>query len=104
VTAVPVQTPLWQVSPVVHALLSLHAVPSGLAGFEQRPVAGSHVPTLWHWSEAKMQTVWLDPRQAPPRQRSPCVHALPSLHVVPSAAAGFEHAPVAGLQVPATWH
>jgi hypothetical protein len=30
VTAVPVQTPLWQVSPVVHALLSLHAVPFGL--------------------------------------------------------------------------
>jgi len=29
--------------------------------------------------------------------------ALPSLHGVPFGAAGFEHAPVAGLQVPAVW-
>jgi hypothetical protein len=32
------------------------------------------------------------------------VHALPSLHTVPLAAAGFEHAPVPGLHVPAVWH
>jgi hypothetical protein len=32
------------------------------------------------------------------------VHALPSLHEVPFAATGFEHTPVLGLQVPATWH
>jgi hypothetical protein len=32
------------------------------------------------------------------------VHALPSLHAVPLAAVGFEHVPVAGAQVPATWH
>jgi hypothetical protein len=30
--------------------------------------------------------------------------ALPSLHVVPFAAVGFVHAPVAGLHVPAAWH
>src|SRR2546425_981769 len=35
---------------------------------------------------------------------SVCVQALPSLHDVPSTAFGFEQAPLAGLQVPATWH
>jgi hypothetical protein len=33
---------------------------------------------------------------------SVCVQALPSLHDVPFAAAGFEHVPVAGLHVPGT--
>jgi len=31
------------------------------------------------------------------------VQALPSLHVVPFAATGFEHVPVDGLHVPAVW-
>jgi hypothetical protein len=41
---VPVQTPLWQVSDRVHALPSLQVAPSALTGFEQTPVALSHVP------------------------------------------------------------
>jgi hypothetical protein len=49
-----------------------------MTGFE--PV---HVPA-WHVS------VW--------------VHALPSLQPLPSGNAGFEQAPVNGLQVPAEWH
>jgi len=36
--------PSWQVSPCVHALLSLQLVPFGLAGLEQVPVVGSQVP------------------------------------------------------------
>jgi hypothetical protein len=32
------------------------------------------------------------------------VQALPSLHPVPSAAAGFEQKPDCGSQTPATWH
>jgi hypothetical protein len=32
------------------------------------------------------------------------VQALPSSHVLPLVFAGFEHRPVAGLQVPAVWH
>src|SRR2546428_657435 len=40
----------------------------------------------------------------PERQESVWVHALPSLQAVPSGASGFEHTPVDGLQVPATWH
>src|SRR5438093_8740043 len=44
------------------------------------------------------------PQQTPPTQVSVWVHALPSLHVAPSAFVGFEHWPVAGWQGPASWH
>jgi hypothetical protein len=44
VTIVPAQVPAWQVSPVEQALLSLHEVPSGRAGFAQVPEVGSQVP------------------------------------------------------------
>jgi len=40
----PLQLPPWQVSVCVQALVSLHAVPSGLAGFEQLPVVGLQTP------------------------------------------------------------
>src|SRR5438477_290205 len=43
---VPVQLPPWQVSACVQASPSLQAVPSGLAGFEQTPLAGSDVRGL----------------------------------------------------------
>src|SRR5262245_418344 len=42
----PPQVPLVQVSGVVQASPSLHAVPFALAGFEQIPVPGAHVPAL----------------------------------------------------------
>jgi hypothetical protein len=42
--------------------------------------------------------------QAPLSHASLCVHALPSLQVAPFAASGFEHAPLVGSHVPATWH
>src|SRR5438445_3415424 len=58
---------------------------------------------MWHWSEAAQTTGWL-PVQVPLWQVSVCVQALPSLHAVPSAFAGFEHVPLAGSQVPAMWH
>src|SRR5689334_18025401 len=95
--------PFRQLSPVVHALLSLHSVPSAFFGFEHIPVAGSHVPALWHVSEA-MQTLVVPSWHMPFRQLSPVVHALLSLHSVPSAFFGFEHIPVAGSHVPALWH
>ena len=99
----PVQTPERQVSDWVHALPSLQVVPSGAAGFEQAPVDELHVPARWHWSLAE-QTTWLLPVQTPERQVSDWVQALPSLQAVPSGAAGFEQAPVAGSHVPVTWH
>src|SRR5215831_5291641 len=44
------------------------------------------------------------PMQVPAWQVSVCVQALPSLQLAPSAFAGFEQTPLAGLHVPATWH
>ena len=101
-TGVPAHTPAWQLSPVVHALPSLHAVPLAATGLEQMPLAGSQVPARWHWSEAGHVTAV--PMQTPAWHRSPVVHAAPSLHVVPLATTGLEHVPLAGSQVPAAWH
>ena len=86
-----------------HALPSLHAEPSDRFGFEHVPVLGLQVPAAWHGSLA-VHVTGLPPVQVPLWQPSVRVHALASLHVVPLAAAGFEHVPLAGLQVPATWH
>ena len=99
----PVQTPAWHVSVWVQALPSLHAVPFGALGFEQVPVAGSQVPATWHRPLA-VHVTGFEPEQTPAWQVSVCVQALPSLHAVPFGAFGFEHVPVAGLQVPAMWH
>jgi len=41
---------------------------------------------------------------APELHWSVCVQALPSLHALPSLFTGFEHAPLVGSQLPATWH
>jgi hypothetical protein len=98
-----VQTPLAQASVCVHALPSSHALPSGFAGFEHAPVAGLHVPATWHWSSA-VHVTGFPPVHVPDWHVSVCVHALPSLHALPSGFVGFEHAPVVGLHVPATWH
>ena len=51
-----------------------------------------------------MQVVSVPPPHVPPVHLSPDVHLLPSLQLVPFVAAGFEHAPVPGSHVPATWH
>ena len=102
--AVPgVHAPDWHVSPVVHAFPSLQLVPFAFAGFEQVPVAVSHVPATWHWSLAPQTTGFPD-TQAPARQVSASVQAFPSLQAVPSPFAGFEQTPDCGSQVPATWH
>jgi hypothetical protein len=87
----------------VHALPSLQAAPFGFGGFEQAPVAGSHVPASWHWSDAVHVTA-LAPTHVPAWHVSLCVHALPSLQVASFGFGGFEHAPVCGSQLPASWH
>jgi hypothetical protein len=99
----PVQAPFSHASVWVQALPSLQVVPFAAVGFEQAPVDGLQVPATWHWSLAAHVTGFA-PAQTPAWHVSVCVHALPSLHVVPLAAAGFEQAPVVGSQVPATWH
>ena len=52
------------------------------------PVALSQVPAVWHRSEA-VHTTGLPPVHAPVWQVSVWVQALPSLHAVPLAFAGF---------------
>jgi hypothetical protein len=99
----PAQVPAWHVSVCVHALPSLHVVPLADVGLEHAPLVGSHVPATWHWSLGVHVTGFV-PVQTPAWHESLCVHELPSLHVVPFGDVGLEHAPVAGLHVPATWH
>lgn len=96
-----VHAPAAQVSPVVHLFPSSQLVPSSLLGFEQAPVPGSQTPALWHWSSA-VQATALPATQPPAWHTSPIVHALPSLHVDPSAFAGLLHTPVDGSHIPAT--
>jgi hypothetical protein len=102
-TGAPVQAPAWQLSPVVQALLSLQTVPFGADGFEHAPVVGLQVPGVWHTSGALQRTGWPMVHR-PPTQMSLVVQALLSLQVRPSGAFGFEQAPEAGSQTPATWH
>jgi hypothetical protein len=100
----PWQRPLRQVSACVQALPSLHGVASATAGpVEQAPVVVLHVPAVWHWSGA-VHVRGFPPEQIPPWQVSVWVHALPSLHVVPLLAIGFEQAPVDTSHAPALWH
>ena len=79
----PTQAPAWHVSVCVHALPSSHAEPSVFVGFEHTPVDVLHVPALWHWSDAE-QTTGFEPVHTPAWHVSVWVHALPSLHAVPS--------------------
>src|SRR5207247_1828507 len=98
-----VHVPAWQVSVRVQALPSLQAAPSGFAGSEHVPVAGSQAAAEWHWSAAA-QTTRFVPVHVPAWQVSVRVPAVPSLQAAPSGFAGLEHVPVAGSQVPAAWH
>src|SRR2546426_1033176 len=99
----PVHAPAWQESVRVQALPSLQAAPSGFAGWEQAPVAGSQVPAAGRWSAAGEETGG-GRVHTPAWQESVRVQALPSLQAAPSGFAGWEQAPVAGSQVPASWH
>jgi len=83
-TAVPVQVPFWQVSPLVQALPSLQVVPFGLFCSTQLPVAGSQTLTL-HWFAFAGQ-VFVDATVQVPLWQVWVVQALPSvLQEVPFA-------------------
>jgi hypothetical protein len=104
VTAVPgVHRPApLHVSAPLQALPSPHDVPGGAGGLLHAPLVVSHVPATWQASEAVHVTgvpAWQTPLAL---QVSAPLQRLPSLHAVPGGPAGFEHTPVAGLQVPAT--
>ena len=95
--------PLSQVSVRVHGLPSSQLAPFCFGGSEHVPVPGSQVPALWHESEAG-QTTGFVPTQSPLWQVSVRVQGLASLQAVPFVLLGLEQRPVAGLQVPASWH
>lgn len=99
----PMHTPAAQAYVWSHKFVPVHEVPSVTVGFEQVPLLGLHVPTAWHWSLA-VHVTGFEPVQTPVWHVSVCVHAFPSLHVVPFDAVGLEHAPVDVLHVPAVWH
>ena len=63
-------------------------------------MSGWQVPTPRQGPLA-VQVTGAPPTQAPAAQLSAVVHALPSVHGVPSGPGGSEQTPVAGLQVPA---
>src|SRR5204863_15039 len=100
VIAVPTHwPPPVQVSLKVHALPSSHAAP--VLGVTVQLDVPLQVRVL-HWSEVQVIAV---PTHRPlPSQVSLKEQASPSSHGAPSALAGFEHSPVAGLHMPASWH
>lgn len=103
---VPTQVPFWQLSPVVHELPSSHAVPFVRGTGTHWPVTVSHVdPPVWHWAGKGFGGQMTgEPTQVPLWHASAPVHLLPSSQVVPFAFGGFEHRPVDGTHVPGSWH
>jgi hypothetical protein len=93
----PVQT-----SALSHALPAARQIAPALPGVLTQPLSTLQESTVQgFWSS---QLTPEPPAQVPAAHTSLAVQALSSLQVVPSGAAGFEQTPVAGLQVPATWH
>jgi hypothetical protein len=88
------------VSICVQALLSLQELPFALVTGAGQPVAGTHAPTVWHWS-APVQVTGV-PAQTPAWHLSPLVQALLSLQVVPSALR-VGQTPSLGSHVPVLW-
>lgn len=67
-------------------------------------MTASHAPATWHASFGAHVTPLHSgtPAQAPFTHTSAFVSGLPSSQLVPFGAAGLEHVPVAGAQVPAS--
>jgi len=82
-----------------------HAVPGFAGGPDsQRPLVVLQFSGPLQTFPSLVQVVVVPTWHDPFWQLSPTVHALPSVHDDPFARSGFEQTPVAGLQVPATWH
>ena len=87
-------TPLWQVSPTVHALSSVHGTPLTPTENTQVPVAPSQVSEV-QGSPSSQTTgsLW----QRPPLQVSFWLHLFPSSHAWPSRAlVSVVHSPLPG--------
>jgi hypothetical protein len=100
VIAVPTHTPVaLQVSFCVQELPSLQATPG--VGVWTQPVEGLHESAVQAFPSSQTMAV---PTHWPAWQESACVQRLLSSQVVPSGFAGLEQSPVAGSQLPASWH
>src|SRR6185369_3795869 len=106
VSALPgAHTPARQLGDAEHPVIGVpQAVPSGAGTPGHSPVNVSQVPATWHSVRPLLQSTGLLPTQLPAWQVSVCIHASPSVQVVPSGLLGFEHSPVAGVQVPRSLH
>ena len=91
---------------VVAGSLSLQSVPLPAIGSPHRPVFGSQVPTVWHWSLAVQLTAAQrsNPLQTPPVHTSLVVAGSPSSQPLPLLAAGLLQTPVPWSQLPTSWH
>jgi hypothetical protein len=85
-----------------------HSVPGGTQDLplgddgKVQPVAGTHMSSVH--GRLSLQIVATPATQAPSRQTSPLVQALPSLHMLPFGRGGMLQAPLAGSQVPGIRH
>lgn len=87
VPPVGVHAPLAQMSPLVHALSSSHAEPSGTVWVRQSPVRESHPAFKVQGLSSSGQDL-STPVQTPLEQISPSVQGFPSTHPSPSAEGG----------------
>src|SRR5262249_38261528 len=94
--------PAWEESLWVRALPSLQAVPLAFGEGPQRSVFSLQPPMLQAFPAAEQSRG--EPPQTPAVQTSLTVQNSPSSHAEPSALSGLEQMPLAGSQVPATWH
>ena len=72
--------------------------------FPDESVTVGPVVSLNAYAATRSAQMVLPPSQTPAWQVSPVVQGMPSLHVVPSAFAGFEQMPVPRSQTPVKWH
>jgi len=80
------QTPFWQLSPVVHASPSLHVVPFGLfPPPAQMPLVGSQLPPVVHWAPEHGASP--APMQAPAALQANEANISAPLHFVVALAA-----------------
>src|SRR3989442_14369153 len=92
-TAVPVQVPAWQVSPVVQTVPSSHGVPSATGG----PL---HFPAWQVSGPVQVVRTWLVEGTGAavggrriPKKKTPVVQSVPSREGVGSATGGPGHTP-----------
>jgi hypothetical protein len=93
-----------QASLAVHALPSSHEVPAAFGDGSGQPVAGSQVPGSSQGFRLAHATEFFPVHAPIPSHALAWVHALPSLHGVPTGLLGFEQRPVIGSHAPALWH